>query len=140
MFTFQEQQSINLQYYLELKNVWSVIFFQEENIPLTFFFFFCHTEVEFIACVVQSAQDVRDVRKLLGEKGAGIKIIAKTGSMSAIDNLDEILAESDGVMVVRGDLGVMVREEQVFVAQKMIVSRCNAVHKPAIIATQMLYG
>ena len=96
-------------------------------------------EVEFIACAVQSAQDVRDIRKLMGDRGAGIKIIAKIGSMSAVDNLDEILAESDGVMVVRGDLGVMVREEQVFVAQKMIIARCNAVHKPAIIATQMLY-
>lgn len=75
----------------------------------------------------------------MGDRGNGIKIIAKIGSMSAVENLDEILAESDGVMVVRGDLGVMVREEQVFVAQKMIIARCNAVHKPAIIATQMLY-
>lgn len=75
----------------------------------------------------------------MGDRGASIKIISKVGSMSAIDNLDEILAESDGIMVVRGDLGVMVRDEQVFVAQKMIVARCNAVHKPAIIATQMLY-
>lgn len=75
----------------------------------------------------------------MGDRGNSIKIIAKIGSMSAVDNLDEILAESDGIMVVRGDLGVMVREEQVFVAQKMIIARCNAVHKPAIIATQMLY-
>lgn len=101
--------------------------------------------VDFIAAQVSNADEVRDLRKRLRDIGgeaavANIKIIAKIGSIEALENIDAILAESDGMIVSRGDLGVVVPEEQVFALQKSLVSKANAVHKPAIIATQMLYS
>lgn len=95
---------------------------------------------DFIAAsFVRRADDVNQIRKLLNDNGGEkVGIISKIESQEGIDNFEEILALSDGIMVARGDMGVEIPMEQVPVVQKHMIKRCNAVGKPVITATQML--
>ena len=96
-------------------------------------------EVDFIALsFVREAEDVRELKALLGKKAGKIKIIGKIEDQSGVANLDEILQEVDGIMVARGDLGVEMKPEEVPGLQKRIIRACRRAGKPVIVATQML--
>ena len=91
------------------------------------------------ASFVRRADDVRQVRRLLDENGGEeVGIIAKIESQEGIDNFEEILQESDGIMVARGDMGVELPMEQVPIVQKELIKTCIKAGKPVITATQML--
>ena len=87
---------------------------------------------------VRRASDMAPVRSLIEQAGSGTRIIAKIEKPEALANLDGILAEADGLMVARGDLGVEVPLHQVPVLQKQIIRSASMVGKPVITATQML--
>ena len=97
-------------------------------------------DFDFIAAsFVRRASDVQEIRKLLDENGGEeIKIISKIESQEGIDNIDEIIEASDGIMVARGDMAVEIPFERVPLVQKSFVKKCNRLGKPVIIATQML--
>ena len=102
--------------------------------------FGCKQKVDYVAAsFIRKKSDVLTVRKVLAENsGEDIKIISKIENQEGLDNFDEILGASDGIMVARGDLGVEIPLEEVPYAQKMIIEKCNDAGKPVITATQML--
>lgn len=96
--------------------------------------------VDFIAAsFVRRPSDVLEIRELLEEHNAtDIQIIPKIENQEGVDNIDDILEVSDGLMVARGDLGVEIPAEEVPLVQKELIRKCNALGKPVITATQML--
>lgn len=102
--------------------------------------FGCEQDVDFVAAsFIRKADDVRAVRECLDSNGGqDIKIISKIENQEGLDNFEEILELSDGIMVARGDLGVEIPVEEVPFAQKHMIQRCNEEGKVVITATQML--
>ncbi|MBB6110392.1 pyruvate kinase [Mucilaginibacter lappiensis] len=96
-------------------------------------------DVEWIGLsFVRTGQDIIELKHIIAQSGKAAKVIAKVEKPEAIDNIDEIIAATDGVMVARGDLGVEMPLEEVPLLQKMIAAKCRAASKPVIVATQML--
>ena len=94
---------------------------------------------DFIAAsFVRCAADVRDIRRVLDSRHSRIRIIAKIENQEGVSNLREILAEADGVMVARGDMGVEIDFTEIPAIQKDMIAQCVACGKPVITATQML--
>jgi len=87
---------------------------------------------------VRNAEDISDLKRIISQSGKAAKVIAKIEKPEAIDNIDAIIAATDGVMVARGDLGVEMPLEEVPLLQKMIARKCREASKPVIVATQML--
>ncbi|MHA1297495.1 MAG: pyruvate kinase [Promethearchaeota archaeon] len=102
--------------------------------------FIAKLDPEFVAIsFVADSNDVLKVKRLLENFGNGdIKLISKIERPIALENIDEILEVSDGIMVARGDLGVEISPDQVPIKQKELIYKCNKEGKPVIVATQML--
>ncbi|MBI6547838.1 pyruvate kinase PykF [Xenorhabdus lircayensis] len=102
--------------------------------------FGCEQGVDFIAAsFIRKRADVLEIREHLKVHGGEhIQIISKIENQEGLNNFDEILEASDGIMVARGDLGVEIPVEEVIFAQKMMIEKCNAARKVVITATQML--
>lgn len=96
--------------------------------------------VDYVALsFVKSAQDIKDLKKIIKKKsGTHPKIIAKIERQEAVEKMEEIIREADGVMVARGDLGIEIRPESVPIVQKAIIKLANRYAKPVITATQVL--
>jgi pyruvate kinase len=98
-------------------------------------------DIDYVAqSFVQSAEDVRELRKLIKNLGMQAKIIVKFETKPAIDNMDEIVTETDVLMVARGDLAYEVLPEAVPIIQRQLIGLCSRYAKPVIVATQMLFS
>ena len=99
-----------------------------------------NNDIDFIAAsFIRRASDVFEIRRILEQRKADhIQIIAKIENQQGVDNCDEILRVSDGLMVARGDLGVEIPTEDIPLVQKHLIAKANALGKPVITATQMM--
>ncbi|RIJ33513.1 pyruvate kinase [Pontibacter oryzae] len=96
-------------------------------------------DVEWVALsFVRKVEDIHEIKRIIKERGKDTRVIAKIEKPEAIENIDEIIAATDAIMVARGDLGVEVGMEKVPMIQKMLVAKCNEAAKPVIVATQMM--
>ncbi len=96
-------------------------------------------DVDWVALsFARKADDIRFIKNLIAESGKNTRVVAKIETPDGLRNIDEIIALTDAVMVARGDLGVEVKMEEVPMAQKMIIEKCNKAGKPVIVATQMM--
>ncbi|CAN4080933.1 unnamed protein product [Withania somnifera] len=87
---------------------------------------------------VRKGSDLVNVRKVLGPHAKRIQLMSKVENQEGVVNFDEILRETDSFMVARGDLGMEIPVEKIFLAQKMMIYKCNLAGKPVVTATQML--
>lgn len=95
--------------------------------------------VDFIAAsFIRKPGDIKEIRAAIDIADSNVDIIAKVEDEEGLQNIDEIIRVSNGVMVARGDLGVQLRPEEIPLAQKRIIQKCNRNNKPVITATQML--
>lgn len=98
-------------------------------------------DIDFIAhSFVRSAADVKAVQDILDARGSDIKIISKIENQEGVDNIDEIIEASYGIMIARGDLGIEVPIERIPGIQRNIIRKCVKAKKPVIVATQMLHS
>jgi pyruvate kinase len=96
-------------------------------------------QIDFIAAsFVRKGSDVVHIRQVLGKAAETIRIVSKIENGEGLANFDDILHQSDGIMVARGDLGMEIDTSVIFLAQKMMIQRCNLAGKPVVTATQML--
>ena len=96
--------------------------------------------IDFIAhSFVRSKEDVMAVQKILDEHNSEIKIISKIENQEGVDNIDEIIEASYGIMIARGDLGIEVPIERIPGIQRVLIRKCVRAKKPVIVATQMLH-
>lgn len=96
--------------------------------------------VDFIAhSFVRNAQDLKDIQAILDAHNSPIKIISKIENQEGVDNIDEILEHTYGVMIARGDLGIEVPQEKIPGIQRRLIRKCVQAKKPVIVATQMLH-
>lgn len=97
-------------------------------------------DIDFIAhSFVRNAGDVRAVQEILDSRGSDTKIISKIENQEGVDNIDEIIEASYGIMIARGDLGIEVPIERIPGIQRNIIRKCVHARKPVIVATQMLH-
>ena len=97
-------------------------------------------DIDFIAhSFVRNASDVNAVQQLLDARGSDIKIISKIENQEGVDNIDEIIEASYGIMIARGDLGIEVPIERIPGIQRNLIRKCVQAKKPVIVATQMLH-
>lgn len=103
--------------------------------------FAIENNIDFIAhSFVRSKKDLFEIKKMIEEAKSGLKIISKIENQQGVDNIDEIIENSYGIMVARGDLAIEIPYEKIPNTQKLIIDKCIAARKPVIIATQMLHS
>jgi len=106
---------------------------------LEFVDFALHNDIDYLGLsFVRDREDVLKLREILNKNHSNLRIISKIEKPQAVENIDEIIEVSDGIMVARGDLGIEIETHKVPIVQKTIIKKANIKRKPVIVATQML--